>query len=1739
MTTRHPTRGGAALILSIILLAGLLLLGLPFLFSQSASLAGTRSLAHQQQATVGRDAAEQLGIGVAAYTVRERFLIDGNHAASTFLTTGPVSLEAISANSYGVTLDAAPLAYNGTPVNARLLGTTIADEQGKLDVNHLDVAAWHRLLGSVGIQDWDDNAVIDSEDLAVDDADEHDDDGLNALLNGDNDDADVFGQLAKALAELRFTLPGQRITSLDQLLRADTGHSADAAPAGDYTGNAAPTGSYGFRRPLTRSELDLLRPYLSLHVLAQGRLGLIDLGSTIAKHPDHDVSYFDSDISDVVRPGTVLAWENPGGTPAIRYGAYNAWANLAAASGLYLQDAVTSISTPGYVANRGFAIALPPAVNLHHAPTPVRSALGSVDGLPSPIERYGDLPSGSSTEPFQFLDPLFTGRELPPIDIASFGVIQIDSAAVANDPQSRAAAQRRRRIVAQAVPQEGPLERHWSTQGQLHALVVGRSGSLLDTWPRAVGRVRTLKPDETVQDPTQPAPAGAAPIGVRPRTMPTLASGWNRRREGAMAQRLPTHLPIDWKLAFGSDGLTNPGDVLRPMHINGSTGQPDELADTGAGFTPEDDLRPDGLHVAPGKRLAVVLRVEGGGNIPGPLRSVSAGTADLAGRHLSFWIKPDADLADETKVYPLLEARIPAGSAGQQMDGTAGFSELQNYLGLFYDRKQQLLVLVLAPPSIERTVDSAVRVPPDDVATTFDLDERCLGGVASWLPLAPRTPYPDAGGAQLAPWVETGAKFTTAATRLLKPNRVVHLYRVADTTSGGADRPFFRSERWCQIQVVLGGDRPGMAKLVVDGEVGRDVSRTPPTSVTAMAHGDHLALPALPLEVALPLVTPASQGGGAALGPIDIVVRPALGLSAADLFPARGMLRIDDEYITYESIQGNTFKGCVRGQRQNTQVDGAPANRWPNTQQHLVGALVTEGGYRLALAGGSLLRGGCVTAVGMGNGDPTPPATAPDMQWAIWCDAKVDGAPFQNVGGTTYRLPAAAVTLPVKPGSGVFAEFPSRGVIRFRGRIFAYTGKDDAGSVLTGLVSLDSWQSLPATTFEPRPDIDANASEVNPIELLSLEVAPGTSPFEASRYAATTAVTPLLLQLRHPATARVEWVSYDRFVRDAAGISYVFSGSGWNPSTRGRQRTDFRGRLNTRLTNPALVPVGTDIFPAGTRIVPVQQTLGLQAHWIATGDVVTLRRRPGTAMPSVQLLVRYAAMDGYDAAGGVNANDTRNEYFAFDDAIPDDIVNDPAAAGLPERIDPGNYELLCGNCWSGQDLTPMNPVNVPRGNLPRIDLLAGTLPASLVIGALDEESLEAELTAQTTATPPPPGAAMTAAQRDAYLAAREAELAATIDAVVAGPLRGIHDTANVDGIGIRRGLTSSGEFFTGIGAIGHILESTAPIFDQPMGLLAFDGEVIAYRRANENYATIIGTGLLDRSSGPGPAHALPDSPVVNGNVARPLLPALPLPIGPVTMVGDAVADHQWFRFVTETSVTLATSGVQLDAPAVLLCSPDGNPATCEMVGLSGPIGIQGRNGAFFTTAPWLRGQYNTPANTAGSVGHLAIGWWPRYASALPAAPTAEHFRSRAFSWASFPVALHGARFDAGMLTAIGVDSLARIVVQDTATDDLFTIQARASGASRSLGAELPAWAALTSASIANAPGLAEAGAAFAHDEFAGPVDGAELRVTWHYLPPPSALLGDIANAANRSPMLGAVRIRALAPAKVLAIEDAR
>jgi hypothetical protein len=73
----RSSRSGAALVIAIVVLAALLLLGLPFLFSQSGSLSGTRSYTHGRLASMGQDSAQSMGVAAGAGAVSYRWQQDG------------------------------------------------------------------------------------------------------------------------------------------------------------------------------------------------------------------------------------------------------------------------------------------------------------------------------------------------------------------------------------------------------------------------------------------------------------------------------------------------------------------------------------------------------------------------------------------------------------------------------------------------------------------------------------------------------------------------------------------------------------------------------------------------------------------------------------------------------------------------------------------------------------------------------------------------------------------------------------------------------------------------------------------------------------------------------------------------------------------------------------------------------------------------------------------------------------------------------------------------------------------------------------------------------------------------------------------------------------------------------------------------------------------------------------------------------------------------------------------------------------------------------------------------------------------------------------------------------------------------------------------------------------------------------------------------------------------------------
>jgi len=1720
-------RRGVALIVAIVILAALLLLGLPFIFSQSSSLSGTRAFAHSQHAHLGLGTAENLGVGLAAeafgrHLQPARFLsrTGGSAALATAfglystLDLGLGDLLALDApgavvfdtglgeNRVLIDLDRLGLPVRGDgPMKGDYSGVTITAESGKLDVNTLDSDGWHRLLRNVGINDWDDGwpklpSVLsdpnnpNSPRIEVDFLTNDNDGGYNTPTE---DDADQYGELAEALARVRFLLPGQRITSLDQLLQADPQRLSPK-----------------FRWKLTRSELALLRPHLTAHTLGQGRQGLIDVGTVTVKISPANGNAFFTDVPahviarllgagtwvmtstdlTTLKTGVIMRDLHDGNRSTTRHRISGNNLSWQIQTGFDRQTL-----TPA--ADEAIAIQAPAAVNINQATSPVRAAFHDVQDplktLPGKLAANQDdlatLNAGANASGFTLQAPIVPGlandldpagnvkrdHEMPPLSKTSGPWVTIEAGSASQDAANRLAAQGGRTVIAQTVNQESAIEAPYVTQGALHALTASRHGSQLDTFPNPHERRAGIRPDDVAVtngdlDRT---------TGLRPHTLPDLTSAQGDQSNEAFRN-------VDWKLTFSTGGSGDP--VLNEKIKTGDPASTPARSPT----TPDDLITPEGLRLEGGATLSYRLTTT-----HGIIKPQAANDQELSARHLAMWIKPRTAWSGETVIF---EVRSPQANAGDQIDGTAGSNDFQNLWRLHYDATNELLVLTLANSAIEHTSDFQVGGTaynaPVDLRVTPEINESSLGGGSS--PLAPRVP-------------SEGAK-------------VRHFYKV----KGG-----FQPGRWHLLQVSIANDRPGGHAIVLDGVVGRDASANAVASLAAMRHGDHATLPCVRLVAEIPAVNVA-QVGGTALDLPTIEVQPVLGFNADQLFPARGMLRIDDEYITYTTVTGNTFNGCKRGERQNTvQGGGNVPQNWPGTQIHPINSLVYPGGYRINVGDGQFFRGSGTLAAALGAGDTTPDPyigqkdpvkTASDPKvvenrfrtWGFW---KKNSLPSEVNGDTPPKrvvrcAPTPNFTKIDLDGEFPTGAFPPRGFVLVRspegGQFVLYYKSNSGGS----LGNFDCFGNASPAFGAPNAITEVDSFAFNAdnapgnasvqVILLSIEVT-------GADFAQFPPIQPLgAFQVEHPGTRRIEWLTYThtRIASDGSAhfvhrtgfpFGNVNSGTGAftrspTGSGRGAQRSAYAG-------DPLFPLLGADaVFPAGSVVLPVHGIVGFaRAHFIATGDVVTLAKpTTETGIKPVQLVVRFAATDGYPdlAAAASGQFDTRNEWFSFAAPVPTSTLTNGST-----------FEMLGWPCWSGDDISSLNPTPTTRGLMPRMDAFnTGYTPdsdAEMVIGSADS---------------------------------RRGGSGATMDAVLDTMLAAATPRAGraSDLCQVTRLLNSAGNALLNTGSQAtFIVDANQGIFnDQRCGIMLLDGEAVAYRPLTggergifgngyngSRHVCVIGRGLLGSSI---IDHQLPTTAPQIG------LAVMTLPIGPVYQLNTAlpagVSDLVTF---TENPNSPGGFQEQPNAPALLITSPDG---------LKHEILLNPNK----ATAPWLRGLYNSTVEnwTLSDPGPIAIGWWPRYPSALPkdlpsnARHQAALLRCRAYAWAGFPLRLYGARFD----LSVGQPRATVSLLDDGG--GLFRVEARA------LATGLD-WMQATAVGV-TAGADRDVSGAFNGTQFANKaVDGAELRVTWQYAAAtPGATntaqhLADLATNGNRAPTLGAVRVRCLAPSTILATQSAK
>ncbi len=1815
-------RSGAALIMAIVILAALLMLGLPFLFSQSASLSGTRSFAHSQQAQTGRSTAEDLGVGAATYLTRQLYAQNGL-AESTDLNRVGMGLTPAT-EPRRRTLDLSPSGHGfnpGEPRNTALIGISLEDEAGKLDPNHLDVEAWDRLLEKVGIGDWDDGT-------------------------GNTKDTDGYGQLAYALAAVRFDeniCPTGHITRYEQLL--------EAKPLPE-----------GVRHPLTRAELAQLKPYLTLVSLGQGREGLVDLG-TIIRLPTGPNRQYSDDVLDSVPPADLAAYPTTPGLVAAGSVIVSKHPTrpLSQAQqqrgrkyhyGMSTSTDFATIPTGNRPANQqnvprpsgyypashrpdwqeAVAVEVPAPVNLIETSEPVRQVfwgvprvmpnslgqlmqvqaqLNDVFGrritgrhLVDPLGVFDDMdvnsstvveqsrigdpgsginnmnppngmltagatvihitggaldrmpgsgfariesvdPDGGSASQIEYISyrgglpaggratlqnvnrglafPGTTGaldhpagsrltiiapRELPPLTIASQGLVTIESGASVADAAGRQGAQQMRRVVAQAVWQESPLEVRWTKQTQYHALLAQRHGSLMSAFPKAYQRLVRELPDDST---TGRGAAKDDQIGVKPATLRTHLSSNHLGTNGRNGH--------DWLVRFGVTGV-NPDDAdFLDYHLPGGRQQR-----PAAGTYSSTDLSPEGLALTRGPLAYQVF--DGplandantmGGFFTHPITTRIA--APLNGRQFGLWVKPTQTLSG---TVTLVDLRSPAADAGQRYALEAvlpangiqtrepGDNYYQNRLTLAYEDTTKQLVLTICNGAIEHLNDHGPICPgelytfPEAGAPVPPLvpgpyiDPRCLGTVAAAgttpgiNPLAPKRPM----------------------------NLVQHRYQLSKTDG-------LKADQWHLIQVSLIGNDPGHMAITVNGIVGREVTRMP-TPLQMQEVGDHLTLPSLVLRTALPATPPVQSGGSTAallkttieldaLAVDPLTQQVVTGAAAvAAILPKRGMIRVGNEYISYEDIQGTTLQNCIRARRQDTFVGSPqPAYNWPVLEEHLAGDLVVPGGIRYNPGTtGHLWKGGCTLAYELPNGDPM-------RSYTVWAELSTPSTIDMTTGLPVLQM--TATTIGVQ--NGVLMQWPPRGYARLSsGEIIYYDNGSPPTMTLNnvqrgqlGTMAMDLlFPAVPTPTnvptitlmsFEAVGDPTGNYPNMPP----PMPGVPNIPPTEA-----------LLVQVGDPLTGRIEWIDYDYidtskgtpFFIDAQYFRYDPALRDWG--SRARQRTAFAATD---------IPGGVMMtFPLGSHLIPVQTSL-TTSHVLVTGDLMTITPKvPGTRRPW-QACVRFAATDGFHPSAGTmppadNTWDTVNRFFAFSEPLPDNWAD-------------GTYELIGWPGWSGNDIGPGGPAISSRNNelLPYF-----TMPLAGAFGAGANVYLGAD-------DPGKPFLAQPGNQ----------PFTGVIDAVWSGVQPGgqPRDPARPfipDNLVIRLGtsgpeVTTAQQWLTAAALNGSvIIQVTNPVFEREVGLVLIGGEVFAYerqRQGNDWDATrrtirLIGRGLLGSKPS---LHRGPE-------------PVLVLPIGPVGRLTQALAqggtnDQEIF---ISTQADKTNPYEVLNAPALLLASSDGT----KMELITAP-----NRGV----AAWHRGMYNTtpqgswPGSTSSggnpSQDTLVIGWWPRYPSGMPNQQSqtwtslssdqrSALMRCRMYGWMGFPIRFHDTWLAGG----------AGLVDIELIDDGVGTFNVIASALDQGFDWEESL---ATGFPLRVGAGGQDASAVFSRLQTRA-VDGVEVRVRWEYLLPPAnpgqggggananptaAFLERVAAAGNSAPMIGKVRLRARAPAKILQVEDAR
>ncbi len=1324
--SRHQSsaRSGAALIIAMIILIALMLLGLPFLFSQSMGLAGTRTLQAAQTAHIYGITAQNFGSAIAVYGTQDHWLTNKTQpwtALQIYLSDfplGPTStpLLATPLNTVSqIPVNPGAVGFNPTGAKA-LIGTTISDESGRISANTLGPKGWTEVLKSVNIMDWDDSEVV-----------------LPAGFypNAQLDDYNPTGQLVDAIMALRLRMGP--FTKLDDLLGAD--------PRQLFSQKIPIT---EFRPRLSRAELARLGTILTFHNPAPGR-GLIDLGNVVAECTDNSFTHFlltdmpeglladESWLeSESVKPGNQRAWAYVGSSVQ-----NNAQGNALMRNSLFSSNTNAQGIMHGGSGNAfgkvgdGLALAAPPSINIHEIGAAERLVEPYKDWpviplLPAPagIRTYPDLyaltlaaasiysfSGGELLKPF--MGPDTARRERQPASLATSGVFRVQSASTVRDSAGNIAAQETRTSIVQAVPQEQALELRWNSQDTLELLSRQRWTSAMESRPKAINRIIDLKPDITPYPSIAPNSSG----GLSPATLPTLADN----AAAGSTRTAPVHLNITWRSTFGRDKAVAAGDERKDSRA--------VLPETTVSNQADDDaLETEGVMLRQDKVVAISLDAPApAAPQSGPLTRVMYGALmdqEMSSRHLSFWFKQTTDWTTGA-VVPIMEVRMPVDitatlavdAAGKCITTEAGgvtnpgSNSQQNYVGLYFDpkpfsaapdatiRKLTMLALCISAPSAEHKVAPLYNMGDDITfipgANKFDLfagvDERSLTGPLSLAPIL-------------------GDTFSRRSnfSRLLKDNRVMH--GVILPKEG------LEKHRWYHVQIALGTGQPGSVAVVLDGLPGRDLTAVDDPGLKPKA-GDRFTVPALLLATTV-LARENLPGTDLEMRdtifPLKIEVKvPSIlglaGLRVEELIPARGMIRVGDEYIRYGTMTPNsdwkmpaTLNACARGQRQNTQTDSAiPAYQWPATQRHEVGSLVVPGDFYVALADtippatpnrdtflSHLYSGASTLSDDFKNGDPDPKTSigANDLilQWQTWAVFS-GGTPNPDPLILENTFTGGDITLTTPPNVPISAWPKNGGVVRLLTdagmvAVIYYHYDKVVGNKLINLQPLVDSTNAPLPGFDyrglaPTTDVfgySTKSDAVPPLVwLVSMAVEgdqwtevegrpPFPYPVDAAPSRAALQATqnpkparaPCMAQLLAP-NGRCEWISYQTIVLDKTTIrSYLVNSGGWGWAEESVTHNAVIARGQQRSAFMGTYPYRVEQFkPDYTPVFPAP----------SIPSAVPIHDGAAATFPAVDTVVVPVQTE----------NDVAGHWFEAGDVVTltPKIRGEPKALPIPPRVD--------------------------------------------------------------------------------------------------------------------------------------------------------------------------------------------------------------------------------------------------------------------------------------------------------------------------------------------------------------------------------------------------------------------------------------------------------------------------------------